>query len=113
MPVERAMSDCLTQLDAILSLAETEYAALLDGDLDAAEHICAERDRLLAAVMSRTENIAADGLYERLLALQGIQQKLRSEAARQHEALRGQIFASRQESRRLKGYRKCVNMALP
>jgi len=113
MPMERAMSDCLTQLDALLSLAETEYAALLKGDLDAVEHICAERDRLLAAVMIRTEEISADELYERLLTMKDIQQKLCKEAARQHEALRGQIFASKQESRRLNGYRKCVNMALP
>lgn len=106
------MPDCLTQLDTILSLAETEYAALMDGDLDTAEYLCAERDRLLAEAMRRAEEVSPIELCDRLLALQGIQQKLRDEAARQREDIRGQLFASKQESRRLNGYRKCVNMAL-
>ena len=107
-----AMSDCLTRLDVILSLAETEYASLLDGDLDTAEHICAERERVLAEAMRLAGKILSTEMYERLLALQDIQQKLRDEAARQREELRGQIFASKQEARRLSGYRKCVSMAL-
>jgi hypothetical protein len=102
----------LTRLDSILSMAETEYAALLDGDLDTAERLCAERDRLLAEAMTKKEEAPPLDLYDRLLALQGIQQKLRDEAARQRENLRGRLFASKQESRRLSGYRKCVNMAL-
>jgi hypothetical protein len=106
------MSPCLARLDTILSMAETEYAALLDGDLDTAERLCAERDLLLAEAMSRTEDAAPDDLRGRLLALQDMQQKLHDEAARQREHLRGRIFASKQESRRLSGYRKCVSMAL-
>ncbi|MDR2727106.1 MAG: hypothetical protein LBC10_03840 [Deltaproteobacteria bacterium] len=109
---EHIMPDCLIQLDAILSLAETEYAALLDGDLETVERICAERDRMLVAAMSLAEKALPGELYNRLAALQDIQQKLHAEAARQREDLRGQLFASRQEARRLSGYRKCVNMAL-
>ena len=107
------MSDFLMQLDVILSLAETEYAALLDGDLDTAEQICARRDCMLAEITSRMEKIVSDELHKRLQNLQGVQQKLHAEAARQREQLRGQLFASKQEGRRLSGYRKCVNMALP
>lgn len=106
------MSDCLTQLDTIVSLAKTEYAALLDGDLDAAEQICAERSHRLAEAMNRAEEVLPGELYERLLVLQDIQQKLHDEAIRQREDLRGQLFASKQEGRRLSGYRKCVSMAL-
>jgi hypothetical protein len=108
---ERSMSHCLAQLDTILSLAETEYAALLDGDLDTAEILCAERDILMAEAMSRKDDATPGDLRSRLLTLQGIQQKLRDEAARQREDLRGRLFASKQEARRLSGYRKCVNMA--
>jgi hypothetical protein len=106
------MPDCLTQLDAILSLAQTEHAALCDGDLDEAERLCAERDRMLAEAMSQTHDAPPDALRDRLLALHDIQQKLHDEAKRQREDLRGQLFASKQEARRLSGYRKCVNMAL-
>jgi hypothetical protein len=106
------MSHCLAQLDTILSLAETEYTALLDGDLDTAEILCAERDRLLTEAMNRKEDATPGELCNHLLALQGIQQKLRDEAARQREHLRERLFASKQEVRRLSGYRKCVSMAL-
>ena len=106
------MSDSLTQLDAILSLAKTEYAALLDGDLDTAEHICTERRSRLDEAMNRIEEALPGELRDRLLALQDIQQKLHAEAARQREDLREQLFASKQEARRLNGYRRCVNLAL-
>ena len=106
------MSDCLTQLDMILALAEAEYATLLGGDLDAVEQMCAERERLMAEAMSLAAEAPQMELCDRLVRLQSIQQKLRDEAARQREDVRSKLFSSKQEVKRLQGYRKSVNMAM-
>lgn len=105
------MLNCLDTLDLVLALSETEYNALVDGDLDIAEHLCEERDRLMLDALGAFDSAPQSELCDRLLALQNIQQKLREEAARQKEELRGQLYQSKQESRRLNGYRKCVSMA--
>ncbi len=105
------MPDCLNQLDAILSIAEDEYTALLDGDINAAERMCEERENLMRQAMSAADEAPQRALCDKLLSLQSIQQKLRDEAARQREELRGQLFQTKQEARRMNAYHQSILIA--
>ena len=98
------MSDALRQLDEILAMAESEYAALLDEDINTVEILCERRDSLMRQTMRDAASVPQQTLHEKLLALQQVQQKLRDEAARQREELRAQIFHTKRETRRMNAY---------
>ena len=105
------MSEHLRQLDEILAMAESEYAALLDGDINTVEILCERRDALMRQTMHDAANMPQQALHDKLLALQHIQQKLRDEAARQREELRAQIFQTKRETKRMNAYHQSMLIA--
>ena len=107
------MKECLQQLDRAIIIAEQEYEALRNEDIGVVENLAEERGRLLDSALVKADEVPKRELCDRLIRLQGLQQKLYDEAFRQREAVRTQLAHTKKESRRMSAYHKTQYISMP
>lgn len=103
------MAESLQMLDQALDLGRRELEFLLSGDIDQAEKLARERGNLIhAALAPETAGRDPRVLRERLEALQDLQGRITSQALRLREETRAELLRTRQEGKRMDGYRSGV-----
>jgi len=107
------MKECLQQLDCAIALAEQEYKALREEDIGVVENLAEKRGRLLNSALLNAAEVPKRELCDRLIRLQGLQQKLFDEAFRQRESVRQQLAHTKKESRRMSAYHQNQYISMP
>ncbi len=106
------MHTSIHYLDAALSLSQKELAALRQDDMEQAAELAEERANLMTlAWESRTDSIR-EMYKERLLALREAQKELIHFVQHAQAELKGGVSRSKQEGRRLAGYKKALQFAM-
>jgi hypothetical protein len=103
------MSESLQMLDQALDVGRRELAFLLSGDIDQAEKLAHERGDLIHTALAK-ESAGRDPqvLRDRLCELQELQNRITSQALRLREEVKAELLRTRQEGKRLDGYRSGV-----
>lgn len=103
------MPESLQMLDRALDLGRRELEFLLSGDIDEAEKLARERGELIhAALAPETAGRDPQALRERLEALRDLQGRITSQAVRLRDETKAELLRTKQEGRRMDGYKSGV-----
>lgn len=104
------MTEPLLMLDRALDIGRRELASLLSGDLDEAERLARDRGELISAALAPGAGLDRQGLLDKLKELKALQDSLTEQVARLREEARAEMLKTKQEGRRMDGYRSGVRM---
>ncbi len=102
----------VAMLDMALSLGEEELRALGAGKIETAGMYCELRARLLHGAGSGSTSDDRSKVVARLRAMGHLQHRLIAAGHELRTGMTAHMHRSRQENRRLRGYRQCVAHAL-
>lgn len=106
------MSQALQFLERALQLARLELAALRTKNYDRAVALSAQRETLLEQAWDRLEESEHPAYRARLLQMIELQKELESLAAEARKSVLANLQSSRQQKKRLSGYRRTVALSL-
>lgn len=98
-------------LDKAMEVGAREMDALKSGDTELALELADQRSWLI----SQAWNVRVefdDAYYDKLVAMQRMQDTLADEARRQRDIVRDSLIHSRKEGNRLAGYKKAASYAV-
>lgn len=98
-------------LDEALRIGARELDALRAGDVDLASELCEQRAALMEQGWAKRENDLGE-VRSRLIALRDLQERLFAEGNTLKEEIRDQLNQSKQQMRRMRGYRQAVSQAM-
>lgn len=98
------MSGCIELFDQAIEIGERELELLAEGDVDGAQELAGERDKVLTKACVNYADVDKDQVLDRLRHIQRLQQSITAEAMRLHEEIRSQLGDTKKESQRMKGY---------
>ncbi len=99
-------------IDQALALGEQELIALENGDVEGAMEIAGQRSWILSQAWEARMGCDEAAYKERLHKVYDMQNSLTELAEQKREELRFGILRSRQEGRRLVGYRQALTHAV-
>lgn len=106
------MSQALDLLDNALEMARREKAALEEGAYEEAIELAEERTKISGMAWNAMTSGDASAYRSKLLELSRLQDYLSQIASSAREKIRASLTRSRQEKKRISGYRMAVEQAL-
>jgi hypothetical protein len=98
------MSGCLDLLDRAFEIGERELDLLAEGEVDGAQELASERNRLLTTASASFGEEDKGAVLERLNRIKALQGHITAEARRLHQELQAELGRTKKESKRLAGY---------
>ncbi len=106
------MHTSIHYLDEALSLSQKELLALRQDNVEQAEELAQKRASLMALAWENHTDSIREMYKERLLALRDAQKELINFVQHAQTELKGGVRRSKQEGRRLAGYKKALQFAM-
>ncbi|WP_027177638.1 hypothetical protein [Maridesulfovibrio bastinii] len=98
------MADTLKLLDQALEIGRKELRALETGDVDSAEVLCFERDRLTNEALQNKGRTDFDAKLERVDGLRELQKQITEEARKLHSQLKTEILSVKKKTKVFSAY---------
>lgn len=106
------MSQALDLLDDALEMARKEKSALEEGAYENAIELAQERNKITGMAWNSMKAGEENAYRSKLLEISNLQAQLAKFAMNARDQIRASLNRSRQEKKRIKGYRMAIEQAL-